>query len=386
MQLYKDTSVVMLKAVVENRAKPFDDYNSDLLNEIYKKNSIQLLSYYHPEEKEFIITVLDSLVSKDKREYGFFSAEIKGFLGVAGATDEMKEYAKSSNDNEKYMAIYYLAYIEDFSYLEDLLNALDKGNHYVNNMISIYASIPANKSIITNKLETIIDTLTYEWNKVELLNILLATNKEIGIIKCREMIYSINNDYKFHIMGLINRYAFDQLPNITIEYFNNTNGQIEFDMFLPSVRGINYGWHSIKYLQPSFINCIKINKNRLADENNRYDVNELLALFKPFKPDSTHSLQYLMDDLQNYLEEVNNYGWLNESAKYAEYKTQLEYAETNIANNEFEECRIKLEEFKNGIQNDFNNGLITNEAYRYLFFYPDYLIERLPNGVLSVPR
>jgi len=208
----------------------------------------------------------------------------------------------------------------------------------------------------------------------------------VGVEKAKELLYSATDSIKFQIMGLINRYAFDQLPNITIEYFNNTNGQIEFFMFLPSVRGINYGWHSIKYLQPSFINCIKTNKNRLADENNRYDVNELLALFKPFKLDSTHSLQYLIDDFQNYLEEVNNYGWINENTKYAEYKTQLEYAETNIANNEFEECRMKLEEFKNGIQNDFDNGLITNEAYRYLFFYPDYLIERLPDGVLSVPR
>jgi len=383
-------------------------------SDIVYKSAIRLLIKNYAVSKDYILANLytSRFNSKSDSMKFFYDTIIKGYFGIQQAKDTLTHLVNNKifERERKLEAIEYLAEAKCFNYFNELMasyknnyECVDRREIYI--LSKYYSKISEYKNQIIDMLNI---NLENNLNDIDKVRSIIA---DLRIVSCDEMVKSIDNiliklidpdiiriimfelescdpiNYPDKIMKIIPIIS-DSSERVQYypEYlYPNIYDIVKPYPFIPRIED-NENINRKGFLIPEFVKF-------LLDRNDKENCNSciensinFLHSFKPFKPDSTHSLQYLMDDLQNYLEEVNNYRWINESSKYAEYKTQLEYAETKIANNEFEECRMKLEEYKNGIQNDFDNGLITNEAYRYLFFYPDYLIERLPDGVLSVPR
>jgi len=413
--LDRDTSMQNLKKIILDKNSFPDSYWSA---------QVVLAKKYN--ERDFLLNNLITNTPPDtsweNRLHNLYFSEkyvfdniIKGYYGIQEAVDNLVAFAKDkSNDTEsnegvpRGIAIMHLAeggFYQNFDNFAELYRS-NEGRRFPlkNYMMEILIKYGKNPEYRDRVLELISMQLD---EFLDNRNMVYRIVQELKNIDCDAVIEVLskfyikaeNSECRGYIMNMLRICDPQNHPDRIMEVLPiETNVRSRKVDYYPSY---DQGWNgelmpkrladNVKldkkgYLMPKFINFLKGRENAEPDETCLYEISSFLSVFKPYKPDSTHSLQYLMDDFQNYLEEVNNYRWINESSKYAEYKKQLEYAETNIANNEFEECRMKLEEFKNGIQNDFDNGLITNEAYRYLFFYPDYLIERLPDGVLSVPR
>ncbi len=387
------------KTVEKLKSAILMDDKEDYRNTYDKYAAIYFLTYYHyNDEKTFIDSVFkaiedsitNSINSKEFSRYclgysdPFYFAvmELKGFLGQREAINGMINIADSTNSPE---AISYLAMNNIFNYCDNVIEEFRTSKFGEQNLI-LYGNNPAYHNKITDFLTNFIDSLPSVRDRALYCHTLYSIDRNAALNRLNQYFNESVGNLKREIF--ISMYLYDpqNQPNRIISGVKLEPDDVKASLFIPTFDLVNKGSYSEYFIKPFFIHFLDSLVKYSDKKALKFNAKWFLEEFYIPKPDSTHSLQYLMDDFQNYLEEVNNYGWINESAKYEEYKTQLEYAETKIVNNEIEECRMKLEEFKIGIQNDFDNGLITNEAYRYLFFYPDYLIERLPDGVLSVPR
>ncbi|NLT52648.1 MAG: hypothetical protein GXX85_17225, partial [Ignavibacteria bacterium] len=390
----KDTSDANLKSIINN---PYS---------IPREYYAAAIILANRGEKEFLLETMKMEVP-DTNDYYLM---LKGkenlltnliIMGYYGKTEAITGLTRILNDLDTYnwsIAVKYLTEVDDYSYFDDVKTRFleNPNNGWMSEVFYLYALKESYKAeaediisrMILNNDEyfSITSILLGKLNKALLIETLnnKLTNTDNTIIrqKCYYFLNKYDNgNIAEHTMKMIETEinadvrAYDYYPDYKGSFFSPMKATEHYDVPVShpnrftyeydiTIHGDNCNPEKRPFLQTKFVKFL-LDRIPVEQAENCGDcidrISEYLESFKPFKPDSTHSLQYLMDDFQNYLEEVNNYGWINENTKYAEYKTQLEYAETKIANNEFEECRMKLEEYKNGIQNDFDNGLITNE-------------------------
>ncbi|NLT51950.1 MAG: hypothetical protein GXX85_13655, partial [Ignavibacteria bacterium] len=347
-----DTTKTNLKKIILNRR--IDPYR-------YFDALVILAQKYKETEKDFILSSLytensDSLDGAEKarrlyKEKYLYDNIIKGYYGLPEAVDNLIAFA---NDNSyvaypacenKMNAVLFLAkggIYNNFDALKDeyINNYCSVSRHLISNyygkklefrqeiLTVIEGKIRENLNDWNNTIPYIVDIEIIGCDAVtgvldKMLTENMSSESRSGLLRELEKCDMLNQPER--IMKVI---PIENDPEYRCRYypylpfiFNGEAAPADNDKYR-DMRG---------YVMPKFINFLK--ERILVEESQscREDAEYFIKKFKPFKPDSTHLLQYLMDDFQNYLEEVNNYGWINENTKYAEYKTQLEYAETNIA-------------------------------------------------------
>lgn len=156
-----------------------------------------------------------------------------------------------------------------------------------------------------------------------------------------------------------NYYAFDQCD--IIEYLMKK---------FPSVK--NYKLAEQKYLE-------------MTDDTVKGWLERDLDEYKPEMPDSSVSIPRMIDTLSNFVEESHSFGCVP-AEKYNEYRENIALAKSAYQENNMDQLLSIVTSFNYQVENDYTNNIIERAAYKFLFYHSKYLIERLPDGVLSVPR
>jgi hypothetical protein len=368
---YSDTSVAKLKEVIENNV---EDDKQFRINFIFEKPAIEILTYYHPEEKEYILNMLDTLLERQKDTWindTFYVYEIMGALGEQSAVEGMRERIKKGNIIEKYRAIGYLARLGEFDYLDILFKYFDREPRHAEYLLPIYAAREENRNSVTQFLLSRIDTSTNDEKKVLYCQVLLSSNSEIGIEKCNEIYYEVKSINRDILFRLLNYSDFDNSPKRTIYHLSNSQDDIIFSLYLPSLRGIEYGWHTKKYIHPSFINFIN-NYYPNIPELKRYEVSELLNEFIVFPPDSGTTTTEVFDTLKSYQKQSLDYGWIN-SSDYDTLNIISNSIGDHIQSNQETEAISEITEYENFLAKKKNLESINEYAYKFLNAYDKFL-------------
>ncbi|NLT49752.1 MAG: hypothetical protein GXX85_02400, partial [Ignavibacteria bacterium] len=348
----RDTSLQHLKEIVL-------DKNSSPIT--YWSAQIILAKKYN--ENEFILNNLASDTMPDTSWENRFQAKyfkekylydniMKGYFGIQEAVDNLAAYADDESydvygaDMNKTAAILFLARGGFYKNYETLVKIYRKNSDSITQegLISsdILTNFYAKRTEYRTKILEVISGLVEE----NLNNWFQLTGHiaELSIIGCDASVEVLDKFYikvndsecRQQIMMELKECDLLNYPDRVMKVIPLENDPVYRNRYYPYFLMFymnptppdNDRYRDLKgYVMPKFINFLKERIPVEESQSCREDAEYFIKKFKPYKPDSTHSLQYLMDDLQNYLEEVNNYRWINESSKYAEYKTQLEYAE-----------------------------------------------------------
>ncbi|MBU1115717.1 MAG: hypothetical protein KKE09_11350, partial [Bacteroidetes bacterium] len=102
-------------------------------------------------------------------------------------------------------------------------------------------------------------------------------------------------------------------------------------------------------------------------------------VFRPIKPDSKTTIATMLDTLISYTNQSYSYGWITKKGIYNSLSKKLENTKKDLTKDKIKTAKNKLEAYKNEV--DAQNGKhITENGYKFLYYFSTYIIERLQNG------
>ncbi len=111
---------------------------------------------------------------------------------------------------------------------------------------------------------------------------------------------------------------------------------------------------------------------------------EDLELYKPPNPDSSLSIENLINDISNQTDTLYGYTWLGDLNFANELKNILTTAKTNLQNGDSLACRVQVKAFQDLVDNVYKDSLnsdprfVTIEGWKFLYWNAQYILDRLP--------
>jgi len=336
------------------------------------------------EPAEYRVSYLECLLalnSEKTQEYTlryFDSTESE--IALQGLTEEEYPYSlvdaawilfQTGNDSKTEYLFKYInvrkpkVYGLNFTYLGALLKSggkyAERAKEELLNCIFEYDSLSAlDKTTALDRLE---ETLGKEVMPIVYKLFLTDNDKTIKNILLSDMYF--------------NKYFTPEIEDVLIEGLSkdfedfSKFGIVEYLMKkFPSVK--NYKLAEQEYLE-------------MTEDTVKGWLEGYLRWYKPEKPDSSVSITRMIDTLSNFVEESHSIGCVP-SEKYNEYRENIASAKSAYQENNMDQLLSIVTSFNYQVENDYTNNIIERAAYKFLFYHSKYLIERLPDGVLSVPR
>jgi hypothetical protein len=113
--------------------------------------------------------------------------------------------------------------------------------------------------------------------------------------------------------------------------------------------------------------------------------NKILYRFKPIIPDSTSNIETMIDTLNSYTSNSLNYNWLRENGYKNQLLENLQAARNHIIASDSLNCYKQIKSFQTSIQQVYSDSAgsypkyVSKDAYKFLYYYPKYILERLPS-------
>jgi hypothetical protein len=198
---------------------------------------------------------------------------------------------------------------------------------------------------------------------------------------------TILNDYFENTTGQLRREYFDILnvidkngqPERSIyalkyeqdEYFRST--------YIPHWGSVESGLYSKRYSEPKFVNAVVILKDVDISYTVKLDVKYFLNNFSPFAPEGSGSVYEMLDTLTSYTNQCYEYEWITSKGTYNRLSENLGKAKKELDKGKEEKVRKEIESFQNEVEKQ-NGEKITEEGYKFLYYYSEYIVEQLPAG------
>ena len=108
-------------------------------------------------------------------------------------------------------------------------------------------------------------------------------------------------------------------------------------------------------------------------------INFKIKHYRPNPYDSTVTASTMLDTLISYTNQSYSYGWITKKGIYNSLSKKLENTKKDLTKDKIKTAKNKLEAYKNEV--DAQNGKhITENGYKFLYYFSTYIIERLQNG------
>ncbi len=204
-------------------------------------------------------------------------------------------------------------------------------------------------------------------------------------------------------------YGADSISQLIVSFSNDNSTRVRFRIlnkyFLKyKSRDINYAIkQSIKKESDTYIKQISsrilLNNygsvedyNFISNENitelnplikNYYS--KLLNRFLPVIPSSNVKIEELLDTLISYNNQSSSYNWLKDEGYKNQLLGKIQEAQNYLSSSDSVNCYKQIKSFQTSIQQVYSDSAgsypkyVSKDAYKFLYYYPQYILERLPS-------
>ncbi len=109
-----------------------------------------------------------------------------------------------------------------------------------------------------------------------------------------------------------------------------------------------------------------------------------LKLFKPILPDSSSTVSIMVDSLLSYHTQCVPLNWLGDAAFSLQLQNLINDAKTKLNSSDSLGAAFKINQYQTAIIHAYQdpvtntNQFVTSDGYKFLYYYPKYILERLP--------
>ena len=104
--------------------------------------------------------------------------------------------------------------------------------------------------------------------------------------------------------------------------------------------------------------------------------------FKPFIKNDSKSLRSLIDSLYSYGNQCASFNWLGDHNFSFQLQSTLSEAQQKLASNDSLGTAVKIKQYQSLINQAYKDSaagrFVTADGYKFLYYYPQYILERLP--------
>jgi len=385
---------------------------------------------YPQEDKDWLIASLDSSFEQSgiigniidhrvyeavpKLEHNFWWRNCEDqilylrALTVLGS-DKSYEYTKAfldSLDNstsEKYNncgyklgtkveAIYLLYKMNDFSRVDEVFELLDKDKandrllpYSIQLLPYIYKNIPSHK----------------ERAKQELINAVRNSTDEYAIFSSTlDLTQAFGEEELDTMIELFKTLTVPQAKRAILQlYFTKVKDKFDLRGLLQETLPVE----TSSMLRLYYIKVMLRGFSTTADykfvqdylKNNPYDslstlINSELNRFISYPPKTVSTLT-MLDTLTSYTKQCYGYEWLKDEAYKAELLNKITNAKTKLNTGDSLGCRTEVASFQSSVNQVHQDSVgsypkyVSNEGYKFLYYYAKYILERLPEPVEGLP-
>lgn len=141
--------------------------------------------------------------------------------------------------------------------------------------------------------------------------------------------------------------------------------------------------HLLKYYSsPSDYEFIKNYIPEEIEEEYREYIASEVEDFRPPKPDSSIEDEVMLDTLISYVDQSYKNKWINNRGIYNSLSKKLKNAKKNFGKGNSKSIIKKIEAFQNEVEAQKGKH-ITEDGYKFLYYYSNYLVERLNAGEIK---
>jgi len=368
-----------------------DGWNSN--PNLYEDAVIFLLNNYKNSGSEFLLENLNTKIDNTiEGPFKFFQWQkyyvdqyAKGILGDTNAILSMDSIARFCPDDfYKLLAIRRLAEIGYFNYWNIVKNNKDRLNGRVTFLI-YGKDLEYRKEVLDTLESELIKINSQNWEKIiSLCEDIYFIDSSFGIEKLNEYFQNSSGLMRYNYffqLGILDKGG--QVNRTIFAIMNESNDSVRAE-FIPRYSSIKNNLNSTLYLEPNFINnlinIIGIDLNSITYNK----IKQFLKSFIPLPPDSAIATNYLLDNLNNYVDSVFNYTWLGDVSFSNELKNVLTTAQTNLQNGDSLACRVQVKAFQELVDNVYKDSLnadprfVTIEGWKFLYWNAQYILDRLP--------
>ena len=378
-----DTSLAALKADFFN-AYPSSRYYTPVFN---------LIHYYGMQEKQLILDTLRIYVTKPMiwwTQYYIYQC-LRGYFGDAGAIAGLDTVVAMSKEVDvRTRSIYLLAqqgYYNYYTVAESLFTTNDK-TPLLGMILGLYGKQPAYYNQVKTLLEQSILNPSASYPEIaSSVRILKECDSSYAVQLLQQRYQSASGDLRSFLFRELKSYDADGQPERTMESVTIEPDEFTRGDYFPSFIFITDYGMTKRYLEPFFIKfCIDWLPNEATPKNSvRHSINFFLEDFYPLPPSASTPADTLLQKLTALKDTMVAYNWVGGANYIQTLTTILNNANTKLQQGDSINTAYYITSFKNLVDTEHQDTLntttdfITTEAWKYLHYNAQYLLEKLPN-------
>jgi len=189
-----------------------------------------------------------------------------------------------------------------------------------------------------------------------------------------------------------NRYAaYEELVKLNYSDLHNYTKERLYSESEPLYRSNYADTLLVRFGTPKDYKYVSDYLNQEPDSEKRDWIKIGLDVFEPVEPDTTFPTSDMLDTLTSYTNQSYGYDWLKDEAYKNELVTKLTNAKTKLTSGDSLSCRTEVVAFQNSVAQVYADSAgsypkyISNEGYKFLFYYSGYILDRLPKPAEGLP-
>ncbi|NMB83155.1 MAG: HEAT repeat domain-containing protein, partial [Ignavibacteria bacterium] len=140
-----------------------------------------------------------------------------------------------------------------------------------------------------------------------------------------------------------------------------------------------------KYPSPTMYNKMYEYAEFETDTLYKQAANMFDYFFKISRPDSSVSIPVMLDSLSSYTEQCYDFTWLKNDQFKSELTQKIMASSNYLISKDSINCYKQIKSFQTSIQQVYSDSAgsypkyVSKDAYKFLYYYPKYILERLPS-------
>lgn len=354
-----------LEAIIEIRMKNLNDCAQVVFSNLWKHDPVVRLNFLkalyefeYPDIHNLALAYIDSLRHYKYSEEDISETELKSSINTV---------LFNLNDFSKKQFV--------FDYIQTISPDLNREDIYL--LEKILEHYPSDSEIIKTILINTAcnsDDHLIRWIAISVLDdhygqqvlsvaMQLAANDTVdtnrGLI-IEEIVGRYNN-------STVHSFLSTQLSRETFGQNINTISEILFSQY-----GTPTDYLSVKNIQPTLNDTLYKSYIKIV----------LLDDFHAIQPGSNTAVNIMLDTLNSYSQKCYAYTWLGDSNFLSQLLTLLDDTKTILISGDSLGAALKIKQYQSSIvrakKDSLANRFVTEDGYKFLYYYPKYILERLP--------
>jgi uncharacterized membrane protein YjjB (DUF3815 family) len=374
----------------------------NLINSVIDSTNISVVAYAEREIRadsifEVVPRLEQTFWQQNRIKRVFFLPLLEYFH-----SSKAYEFAKSIADTIDTDSLHFSKY-ETMMFMQELPNVLFKHNdcRYANQVIK-ETELSKTGMFTIPLLETMVEKCSQYSEQAKTLLITISKSKEYSSSDNYNALYSLDKLLGSGGIGIF-KDALIASPSesgcqMAIDLLKKYK-QANLDLFIRNnITSQPLGYIRFLYIEFLLENYfIPTNIKWIKD----YIVTELDAKYNAYmrhglwyenilKPPLDLQINSLLDTLGLYMQQCYNYGWLKDDNYYNQLNLQISAAKSYLNVADSINCAKIIKAYQSSIKSIYSDSsgnfpkYVSKDAYKFLFYYPQYILDRLPSPYLTV--